>query len=137
MNSMQVYKSQKSNLSNLITAILPDIRLDYSTEFKKWERYLKAFDMNSPIPNLPDFSSDKEKYFVSGRGVLTAYYALKNLEVRYKKHQIRAPFSGVLTEALVTPGHLFELDKRLGSLLIQVFMKWKLLLVYSIQISCK
>lgn len=117
INSDEFYASlqaQKSNLSNLITAILPDIRLDYSTEFKKWERYLKVFDMNSPTPNLPEFSSDKEKYFVSGRGVLTAYYAVKNLEVRYKKHQIRAPFSGVLTEALVTPGTLVRVGQRLG-----------------------
>jgi multidrug efflux pump subunit AcrA (membrane-fusion protein) len=63
---------------------------------------------------LPEFSSDKEKYFVSGRGVLTAYYAVKNLEVRHEKHQIKAPFSGVLTEALVTPGTLVRVGQRLG-----------------------
>ena len=34
-------KSQKSNLYNLITGILPDIRLDYASEFSKWENYLK------------------------------------------------------------------------------------------------
>lgn len=107
-------KSQKSNLYNLITSILPDIRLDYNSEFKKWESYLKSFDINKNIPKLPKFSSDKEKYFISGRGILTSYYNVKNLEVRLSKHNIRAPFSGVLTEALVTPGTLVRAGQKLG-----------------------
>ncbi len=107
-------QSQKSNLNNLITSILPDIRLDYSSEFKKWESYLQSFDMNKTTAKLPTFSTDKEKYFISGRGVLTAYYNVKNLEVRLSKHQIRAPFSGILTEALVNPGTLVRVGQKLG-----------------------
>lgn len=107
-------QSQKSNLNNLITAILPDLRLDYPVEFKKWEAYLKDFDMNKTTPKLPEFSSDKEKYFISGRGILTAYYNVKNLEVRLSKYQIRAPFSGILTEALVSPGTLVRAGQKLG-----------------------
>jgi membrane fusion protein (multidrug efflux system) len=107
INSEEFYaglQSQKSNLYNLITAIMPDVRLDYPNDFKKWERYLNAFDMNETVAKLPDFSSDKEKYFISGRGILTAYYTVKNLEVRLQKHQIKAPFTGVLTEVAVNPG---------------------------------
>lgn len=107
-------KSQKSNLFNLITSILPDIRLDYTSEFKKWEAYLQNFDINKTISKLPEFATDKEKYFISGRGILTAYYNVKNLEVRLYKHQIRAPFTGVLTEALVTPGTLIRSGQKLG-----------------------
>jgi multidrug efflux pump subunit AcrA (membrane-fusion protein) len=107
-------QSQKSNLNNLITAILPDLRLDYPNQFKKWESYLQNFDMNKSTAKLPAFSTDKEKYFISGRGVLTAYYNVKNLEVRFAKHQIRAPFSGILTEALVSPGTLVRVGQKLG-----------------------
>ena len=107
-------KSQKSNLYNLITSILPDIRLDYSSEFNKWESYLKSYDINKSTRELPEFSSDKEKYFISGRGILTAYYNVKNLEVRLSKHQIKAPFSGVLTESLVTSGSLIRAGQKLG-----------------------
>ncbi len=110
-------QSQKSNLFNLLTSIIPDVRLDYPSEFKKWENYLKSFDMNKPVPKLPSFKSDKEKYFVSGRGILTAYYNVKNLEVRLSKHFIKAPFSGVLTEALVTSGSLVRQGQRLGELI--------------------
>jgi membrane fusion protein (multidrug efflux system) len=117
INSEEFYaglQSQKSNLYNLITAIMPDVRLDYPNDFKKWERYLNAFDMNETVAKLPDFSSDKEKYFISGRGILTAYYTVKNLEVRLQKHQIKAPFTGVLTEVAVNPGTLVRVGQKLG-----------------------
>ncbi|ARV15569.1 efflux RND transporter periplasmic adaptor subunit [Polaribacter sp. SA4-12] len=107
-------QSQKSVLYNLVTAVLPDLRLDYPNQFKKWKLFLQGFDMNKPTPKLPSFSSDKEKYFISGRGILTAYYNVKNLEVRLSKHQIRAPFSGILTEALVSPGTLVRVGQKLG-----------------------
>lgn len=107
-------KSQKSNLYNLITAVLPDIRLDFTSEFQKWEKYLKSFQIDKNLPNLPKFSSDKEKYFITGRGILTAYYNIKNLEVRLAKHNIKAPFTGILTEALVTPGSLVRPGQKLG-----------------------
>lgn len=107
-------QSQKSNLYNLITSILPDVRLDYTSEFNKWERFLKRFDIQKNIPKLPKFSSDKEKYFISGRGILTAYYNVKNLEVRLSKHTLRAPFNGVLTETLVSAGTLVRPGQKLG-----------------------
>ncbi|SDS40486.1 RND family efflux transporter, MFP subunit [Polaribacter sp. KT25b] len=117
INSDEFYaslQSQKSNLNNLITAILPDLRLDYPSDFKKWENYVNEFDMNKSTPKLPNFSSDKEKYFINGRGIVTAYYNVKNLEVRLSKHQIRAPFTGILTEALVSPGTLVRVGQKLG-----------------------
>ncbi len=117
LNSDEFYasiQSQKSNLYNLITSVLPDLRLDYPSEFPKWEKYLQGFDMNKSTPKIPEFSSDKERYFISGRGILTAYYNVKNLEVRLTKYQIKAPFSGILTEALVSPGSLVRVGQKLG-----------------------
>lgn len=107
-------QSQKSNFFNLITAVIPDLRLDYPNDFSKWETYVQKFDFNKPTPELPKFSSDKEKYFISGKGIVTSYYNLRNLEVKLKKHQIKAPFDGVLTEALVSPGTLVRVGQKLG-----------------------
>lgn len=117
INSDEFYASlqaQKSNLINLITSIIPDIRLDYPEEFKKWESYLQSFDINKPTPKLPEFSSEKEKYFITGRGINSAYYNVKNAEVKLSKYNLRAPFSGILTEALVTTGTLVRPGQRLG-----------------------
>ncbi len=107
-------QSAKSNLYNLITSIMPDVRLDYPEVSAKWQQYLNDFDLNETTPELPELASEKERYFISGRGILTSYYNVKNLEERLSKYNIRAPFSGVLTEALVTEGTLIRSGQKLG-----------------------
>tara|TARA_R110002050_G_scaffold75052_12_gene160997 strand:- start:8591 stop:9730 length:1140 start_codon:yes stop_codon:yes gene_type:complete len=107
-------QSSKSNLYNLITSIMPDLRLDYPEVFNKWQTFLANFDIDKSVPSLPEMTSDKEKYFISGRGILTNYYTVKNLEQRLAKYTIEAPFDGVLTEALVTEGTLVRSGQKLG-----------------------
>lgn len=107
-------QSAKSNLYNLITSIMPDLRLDYPEIYPKWQDYLSGFDIAKTTPPLPEMASEKEKYFISGRGILTNYYNVKNLEQRLVKYRISAPFDGVLTEALVTEGTLVRSGQKLG-----------------------
>jgi membrane fusion protein (multidrug efflux system) len=107
-------QAQKSNLYNAITSIMPDIRLDFPLEYEKWENYITNFDFNKATPELPVINSDKEKFFISGRNIYTTYYNLKNMEVRLKKFIIRAPYTGILTEALVNPGTLVRQGQKLG-----------------------
>jgi len=117
INSAEFYanlQSQKSNFYNSIISIMPDVRLDYPDEFQKWQNYLNSFDINKTTPKLPVINSDKEKYFISGRGINTAYYNVKNLEVKLGKYNLRAPYKGILTEALVTPGSLVRVGQKLG-----------------------
>jgi len=106
--------SSRSNLYNLITGIMPDLRLDYPEAYPQWEEYLRNFDLNRPVRPLPVPNSDLESFFISGRGIESAYYNLKNLESRLSKFEIRAPFDGVLTEALVTEGTLIRPGQNLG-----------------------
>ena len=56
-------RSAKSNLFNLITSVMPDLRLDYPEAFSKWQAYLNDFDMSKNTPPLPEMDSDKEKIF--------------------------------------------------------------------------
>jgi len=117
INSEEFYanlQSQKSNFYNSITGIMPDIRFDYPEEYEKWQNYLTSFDIHKATPELPEITTEKEKYFISGRGINTAYYNVKNLEVKLGKYSLRAPYNGVLTEALVTPGSLIRVGQRLG-----------------------
>lgn len=107
-------QSAKSNLYNQLTSIMPDLRLDYPNIFAKWEAYLNGFDMAKPTPPLPEMVDEKEKFFISGRGILTSFYNVKNLEQRLSKYRITAPFNGVLTEALVTEGTLVRSGQKLG-----------------------
>ncbi len=117
INSEEFYanlQSQKSNFYNSLISILPDIRLDYPSEYQKWQDYLTRFDLNKNIPKLPSFNTEQEKYFITGRGIITGYYNVKNLEVKLSKYTIRAPYSGILTEAIVTPGTLVRPGQKLG-----------------------
>ena len=106
--------SAKSNLYNQITGIMPDLRLDYPEQYQKWQNYLNRFDLNKTTPLLPKMDNEKEKYFISGRGIMATYYNVKNQESRLNKYSIRAPFNGILTEALVTEGTLIRAGQKLG-----------------------
>lgn len=107
-------QAQKSNLQNLITSILPDLRLDYPEAYKKWDDYLRNFDMDKPVDKLPEPSTDKEKFFVTGRNIYTTYYNTKNLEIVLGKYDLKAMYNGILTDALVTPGSLVRPGQKLG-----------------------
>lgn len=107
-------QSAKSNLYNLLTSIMPDLRLDYPTIYPKWQAYLNGFDLDKTTPKLPELTNEKEKFFISGRGVISNYYNVKNLEQRLTKYTISAPFKGVLTDALVTEGTLIRVGQKLG-----------------------
>jgi multidrug efflux pump subunit AcrA (membrane-fusion protein) len=107
-------QSAKSNLYNLITAAMPDLRLDYPEIYPKWQAYLNSFDITKGTPVLPEMTSEQERYYINGRNIVTTYYNVKNLEQRLTKYVIRAPFSGVLTEAQVTEGTLVRPGQSLG-----------------------
>ncbi|SDW75308.1 HlyD family secretion protein [Lutibacter oricola] len=117
INSDEFYanlQAQKSAFFNSLTAIMPDIQLDYPNEYNKWQNYLSSFDINKTTPKLPQTNSEKEKFFISGRSILTNYYNVKNLETKLGKYSIRAPFNGTLTEVAVTQGTLVRSGQKLG-----------------------
>ena len=119
IDSQEFYTSllaQRSTLYDLITGMMPDIRFDHPESFAHWEAYLQAFDLEKPLSPLPKPISDKEKYFVNGRQIVSTYYTIKNLEERYKKYKIIAPFNGIMTESLVNPGTLIRPGQKLGEL---------------------
>ncbi|NET34173.1 MAG: HlyD family efflux transporter periplasmic adaptor subunit [Cyanothece sp. SIO1E1] len=107
-------KAQKSNLYNQIVLFMPDLRLDYPDAAPQWETYLAEFDVEKPLHDFPEPTSDKEKLFLSSKGIFTSFYNISNLEERLEKYVIRAPFNGVLTEALVNPGALVRNGQKLG-----------------------
>ena len=108
-------RSQKSNFYSVLTGMMPDLQLDFPEVYPKWQAYLTNFDMQKGLAQLPETSSDKEKYFIIGRKVLSTYYSVKNAEARLSKYRISAPFSGVLSDAMVNPGSLIRPGQKLGT----------------------
>lgn len=105
--------SAKSEFFNLLVSIMPDVKIDYANEFNSWQNYLDNFDVQNTLKPIPE-PSKQLKYFITGRGLLSSYFNIKNLESRLNKFTIRAPFDGVLTEAAINPGTLIRPGQRLG-----------------------
>lgn len=105
--------AQRASLYNLITSVIPDLQLDFPQAYQSWKTYLKEFDVEKATPPLPDMDEDV-RLFISGRGIITSYYSLQNLEKSLTFYTIRAPFDGVLVAANVTEGSLIRPGQELG-----------------------
>ena len=106
--------AQKSNLFNQLVKLLPDLKLDYPGAFPNWQEYAQNFDESQPLPPLPLPVGEKEKLFITGRGIYSTFYSIKNMEERLAKYRIQAPFSGILTETNVNPGAVVGPGQKLG-----------------------
>lgn len=107
--------SQKSNLLNAVSQILPDLQLDYPEAFDRWVAFHRDIQFDAPIPDLPEVRNDKLKVFLSARNIYSSYFSIKSQEARLSKYQIRAPFNGTLSSADITPGALVRAGQKLGT----------------------
>jgi multidrug efflux pump subunit AcrA (membrane-fusion protein) len=105
--------AQRASLYNLITSVLPDLQLDFPKAYNKWSLFLEGFDVTRTVPLLPEME-DNIRLFVSGRGIISSYYVLQNLEQNLKFYKIQAPFNGVLVSANSTEGSLIRPGQELG-----------------------
>jgi len=87
-------KSGKSSFLQTLSKILPDLKVDYSNEYEKWNTFFTAIDVEKSLPKLPEISSNKEKVFLAANNVLTNYYSLQQQEINLHKYIITAPFKG-------------------------------------------
>lgn len=109
--------SQKANLLNAITQLMPDLKIDYPESFQQWKDYLEGFDVEKELAPLPDPLNQQEKYFIASRNLYSQYYTIKSAEERLSKYSIQAPFNGVLTAANTNPGALIRVGQQLGTLM--------------------
>lgn len=110
----QSLKSAKSDLMNLISGALPDLKFDYPDSYKQWYDYLNNFDIESPLKDLPEPVNNREKFFISGKGIYKSFYNIESQEVRLAKYRIYAPFNGVVTKSNIKPGTLVRGGQMLG-----------------------
>lgn len=107
--------SQKSNLLNLITQLISDLKFDFPDSYPTWQEYLSQFDINQTLRPLPEAASEKERYFIAARNIYNTYYTIKSAESRLAKYRMRAPFSGSVSESNVNPGALVRVGQKLGA----------------------
>lgn len=109
--------SQKSNLLNAITQLMPDLKIDYPESFSHWQQYLDDFELEAPIKAFPEPANKQEKYFIASRNLYSQYYTIKSAEERLSKYKMYAPFSGVITQAGINEGAVVRAGQKLGELM--------------------
>lgn len=110
-------RAQRSALLTSITQIMPDIKIDFSESLEQWDSYRKSYDVEKPVPALPKPKSDREKDYIALKNINNQYYNIKSLEERLNKYVLNAPFSGELTEALISTGSLIRAGQKIGTLM--------------------
>lgn len=86
--------ASKSNFLQKLSAILPDLKIDFPREYDKWNVFLNSIKVHAPLPPLPEIQSDKEQVFMSSKGILSEYYSIRSQEINLNKYKIDAPFDG-------------------------------------------
>lgn len=106
--------AQKTAFLNLITSVLPDLKLDFPDNYEAWENYVLNFNEEKPLPPLPEALSKQEKFFLASRNIPNQFYTIKSAEARLDKYILRAPFDGVVLLSSVNPGALVRTGQKVG-----------------------
>ncbi|MEC9209664.1 MAG: efflux RND transporter periplasmic adaptor subunit [Bacteroidota bacterium] len=91
--------AKKSRFMSLISSTLADIKLDFNSEYTKWNNFFNTIDLNSKLPELPQMSTTKEKNYIISRSILAEYLSIKSDEEKLSKYTVLAPFDGIITKA--------------------------------------
>jgi multidrug efflux pump subunit AcrA (membrane-fusion protein) len=108
--------AQRSAFLQLLTSALPDLKIDYPDAYPNWRAYTADFDVAQTLSELPEFSSDQEKFFLSNRGILNQFYSIRSAEERLSKYTLQAPFAGEVTLSSINPGALVRAGQKIGEL---------------------
>jgi len=109
--------AKRSNFQSLLASVIPDLKLDFVDAATEWEEYLFKIDTDQKLPPLPEVENKKLKLFLSGRKVFSEYYSVIEIETRFNKHTIRAPFRGSLTNVELDESSLVRTGQPLGTII--------------------
>ena len=87
--------ASKSNFLKLLATSLPDIKVDFPEIYPQFEAFFNNVDLKAALPNLPQVDDVRFKTYISSQGILSAYYAIEQSELKLQRHTIVAPFDGV------------------------------------------
>lgn len=109
--------SGKSNFLRTISAILPDINIDFPDEYSKWKTFFNLVKVDAILPELPKTNTEQEQIFLASKGVLTEYYSLRQQEINLKKYSIYAPFDGSFKTVSREIGSVANMGAELASII--------------------
>jgi len=102
-------KAKKSAYLSLLVKSLPDLRIDFNSEYIKWERFVNAINVDYPLPDFPEINTIKERNFLASRSIVSEFYNIKSDEIRLNKYTIIAPFNGYIIDAYTDEGAIVNM----------------------------
>ena len=109
--------SGKSNFLRTLSSILPDLKVDFPDEYKKWKQFFNSINVHEELPELPDINSEKEQVFMASMGVLAEYYSLEQQEIKLDKFKLHAPFDGSFVQVNRQVGAVANMGAVLASII--------------------
>ena len=109
--------AQRSQLLTAITQMLPDLGLDFPSSAPVWTAYLSKAEERKALPELPEVADEKERRFLTSRGIFMQFYNIRSVEARLTKFGFRAPFAATVSKGNLVPGTHVMAGQQLGELI--------------------
>ena len=108
--------AQRSQWLQLLAGSLADLSIDFPERAEDWQVYVQGLEVDRVLDALPEPASERERLYLTGRGIVSGYHAIRAAEERLDKFVVRAPFAGVVTGTNVEPGSVVRAGQPLGTL---------------------
>ena len=108
--------AQRSQWLQLLAGTLADLQVDFPDRADVWFDLVQTLDVTASLPSLPAAASDRERLYLTSRGIVSGYHNIKANEARLEKFTVRAPFEGVVVGAQVQPGSMVRAGQPVGTL---------------------
>jgi multidrug efflux pump subunit AcrA (membrane-fusion protein) len=108
--------AQRSQWLQLLAGSLADLQVDFPDRAEVWMDYVKSLRVESRLAELPEPATDRERLYLTSRGIVSGYHNIRANEERLDKFTVRAPFDGVVVGAQVQPGSMVRAGQPLGTL---------------------
>ncbi len=109
------FKSAVSALMNALAGFLPEVKIDLPEVYDKWHGFFNKLSFEK-LPDLPDYSNNKEKLFLSRFNIFSLYFAASNHSINLEKHILRAPFRGTVVQSAIRAGAMVRAGVPVGQI---------------------
>lgn len=107
----------KSDFMNAVASVLPELKMDYPSEYEEWQVFFDGCCFTDDFRPLPQTDNRKVRLLLSRFKVFTLYFAVRNLEIRLEKHAFIAPFNGSIISIHVQVGSNVGMGTPLGEII--------------------
>ncbi|MDA3928031.1 MAG: HlyD family efflux transporter periplasmic adaptor subunit [Prolixibacteraceae bacterium] len=108
-------KARKSNFSTSLANLLPDVKIDFESDYTKMFSFFNLIDVEQDLPKFPKIESEQLRMFLASRNLLAEYYSIQKDELALKRYTVYAPFTGTYSSVSMEVGAYTNMGGRIGN----------------------